>query len=310
MSKLTKILSWIIIAIILVSIVLIIYGGHKILGLVILLVSILSINLQLLWKKKYNGKELEIDEIIQLKELESALENKELTIYIQPIYNYKKQKIVGGETLVRWIKDNEIVPTQAYIEIAEKTGFIVELDSYVFEETCKRIKELKKDGIKTDIITVNMSRNTVNQEDTISKYESILKKYGVSKDEIEIEISEREMEADSNFNDNVNELSKHFSIAIDDFGTGSSAILLLSNKNIKTVKIAREFVINQTKSGKTLLENIIRMIDDADFPIIAEGIETKKQRDYIQEKGCLMGQGFYFAKPMNFDSFLELLKNQ
>ena len=252
----------------------------------------------------------------QLKEkkilynLVKALKNNEFEVYYQPKYDFKEKKIVGSEALSRLRQNGEIVPAKEFIDIAEKYGFTTYLDKYVLKEVCKRINELKKDNVKFDVISVNVSRNTLSQKQMIEYYEAVLKRYNIKKSEIEFEVTERNENGYVSLVDKIHELSKKFNISIDDFGIGSSSLSMLMERNIKTVKIDRQFIVDKSENGRKLLNNIIKLVKELGFNIVAEGVETLEQQEYLKSKGCNVIQGYYFSKPLTFNEYKEILRSE
>ena len=252
----------------------------------------------------------QINEYKILDDLFLSLKNNEFDVYYQPKYDFKIKKIVGSEALIRLKKNGKIVPAKEFIDIAEKYGFTTLLDKYVLKEVCKKIKELKSKKIDFNTISVNVSRNTLCDHSMIDYYSKVLKQYGVKKDEIELEITERDNTNNSELNNIIHELCKKFNVSIDDFGIGSSSLSMLLEKRIKTIKIDREFVIDESKEGKKILSSIIKLANDLDFEIIAEGVETSAQYEYLKKKGCNVIQGYYYSKPLPFNDYLKLLKGE
>ena len=104
-------------------------------------------------------------------------------------------------------------------------------------------------------------------------------------------------------------LNKKLYVSIDDFGVGNSSISMLMENNIKTVKIDRQFIIDETESGRKLLNNIIKLIKELGFEMVAEGVETLEQQEYLKSRGCNIIQGYYFSKPLSFDEYKTILKD-
>lgn len=248
-----------------------------------------------------------LNEKKELDNLVKALKNNEFEIFYQPKYDYKEKKIVGSEALARLIQNGKTIPAKDFINIAEKYNFTVYLDRYVLKEVCKRINELKKDNIPFNRISINISRNTLGQPKMIEYYENMLKKYNIDKDDVEFEVTERTDNGSNSLEDKIHTLSKKFNVSIDDFGIGNSSLSMLMEDNITTVKIDRQFIVDETENGRKLLNNIIKLVKELHFDIIIEGVETKEQQEYLKSKGCNVIQGFYFSKPLSFDEYKEIL---
>ena len=257
----------------------------------------------------YNASEFEsqLKEKMILNELIYALKHKQFEVYYQPKFDYKINDIVGSEALVRLKKDSELVPAKNFIDVAEKHGFTVFLDKYVLKEVCKKIQELKKKKIEFGIISVNVSRNTLCEEDMMDYYSKMLDDYGVKKCDIELEITERDSNNNDDLNVRVHKLSRKFNVSIDDFGIGKSSLSMLSENNIRTIKIDRKFIVDESENGKKILNNIIKLAKELEFEVVAEGVETKEQYDYLKSKGCNIIQGYYYSKPLCYEDYEKLL---
>lgn len=242
-----------------------------------------------------------------LDSLVKSLKNNEFEVYYQPKYNFKEKKIVGSEALARLIHDGEVVPAKEFIDVAEKYGFTTYLDKYVLKEVCKKIGKLKEDRIEFGSISVNVSRNTLCEKNMIEYYESVLDKYDVKKKDIEFEVTERNESSYASSSAKIKELCKKFNVSVDDFGVGNSSLAMLMENRIKTVKIDRQFVIDETESGRKLLNNIIKLIKELEYEMVAEGVETIEQQEYLKSRGCNVIQGYLFSKPLSFEEYKKIL---
>ena len=255
--------------------------------------------------------EKQIKESRILDSLVKALKKEEFDVYFQPKYNYKLKKIIGSEALVRLIQNGKVTPAKDFIDVAEKYGFTVLLDKYVLKEVCKKIRNLKKDNIDFGNISVNVSRNTLCEKSMMEYYSNTLSQYGIKKNEIELEITERDPSSyEYSIHDSIHELCKKFNVSIDDFGIGNSSLSMLTETKIKTIKIDKKFVCDNSEYGRLILNNIIKLAHDLGFQLVAEGVETEEQYDYLKSKGCNVIQGYYYSKPLSFDKFKELLKEE
>ena len=185
------------------------------------------------------------------------------------------------------------------------------LDKYVLREVCKRIKELKKNKINFNTISVNVSRNTLCEKSMIDYYSNIFKQYKIKKNEIELEITERDPHNSSyNFHETIHQLCKRFNVSIDDFGIGNSSLSMLTENNIKTIKIDRKFVTDNSKAGRKILDSIIKLAHDLGFSLVAEGVETEEQYNYLKNKKCDIIQGYYYFKPLPFEEYKKVLMEE
>lgn len=273
-----------------------------------------------MYQAKYDGKNRyviyhEYDDVLLRNknielEMNSALEEGQFKIFLQPKINVVTSKLSGAEALSRWEHpvDGLRMPG-VYIPLFEKNGFISKLDMNMFEEVCK-LKELWKqrnDAYAEIPISVNTSRLHLYDEGFADKLESIADKYGIPHNELEIEITEGIFVKDQkeliNSIEKVKE--KGFLVSIDDFGSGFSSLNILKDLKVHTIKIDREFLneIATTSQGKTIVKSIISMCLDLKMDVVTEGVETKEQVDFITRCGCQVAQGYYYSKPLCISDF-------
>lgn len=263
-------------------------------------------------KNKYtiyqaNDKTLEINRNIEA-EMEDALKNGEFQVYFQPKVNMVSSKLCGAEALSRWVHPTDGVREPiTYIPLFEKNGFIAELDMYIYEEVC-RLKAAWAGEVYEHIpISVNMSRLHLYNKHFVDDLVQIASKYNIPTTELEIEITENTFIKDNAELINVIDIlqSHGFTVSIDDFGSGYSALNLLKDLSVNTVKIDKEFlqVSSETFRGRKVLRNVIALCRDLKIDVVTEGIETQEQVDFITRSGCPIGQGFYYSRPIPADEF-------
>jgi diguanylate cyclase (GGDEF)-like protein len=271
-----------------------------------------------MYRAKKNGKNQFIifnsmeEEVLERKTIEEemhlALVNGEFVIYLQPKMNMLTSKLIGAEALVRWThpKDGVRFPDK-FIPIFENTGFIVELDLYVFEEVCKLKKKWNSDIYENMVISVNMSRLHFFRDDFVDKLVSITKKYDVRPTELEIEITENIfLKNGKEILKTVNKLKQAgFFISVDDFGSGFSSLNMLKDIPADILKIDRGFlqISENDEKSKTVIKNVITMGKDLKLQLIAEGVETMDQILFLTSCGCELAQGYYYSKPLPIDAF-------
>ncbi len=240
--------------------------------------------------------------------MQNALKRREFFPYIQPKVSLSTGEPTGGEVLVRWISQDEMISPGTFIPVMESNGFIASLDLYMFEETCKVWRMLIKTRVKTiKTLSVNLSRLTLLQPNLTESLQAILTRYDLQPHMIELEVTESAFIGNKKFiNDKIKSLSAlGFLIAIDDFGTNYSTLISLLEIDAHTVKFDREFINSLiTQKGKTFVASMIITFQNANFHIVFEGIETKEQHDIIADFGCDTAQGFYYAKPLPLEDFL------
>ncbi|SHH94566.1 diguanylate cyclase (GGDEF) domain-containing protein [Clostridium collagenovorans DSM 3089] len=253
--------------------------------------------------------------ILNEREIENtmhlALKNKEFIPYFQPQYDLQSGKVVGVEALIRWITPEKgLVPPNDFIPIFEKNGFIIELDKYVLEEVCKIIKSWIDRGIEPIMVSINMSRLHLHNINFIDNFEEIIKKYDVPARLIELEITESAVfDNIAIFNDIIDKLKKiGFVISMDDFGSGYSSLNLLKDVTMDILKLDRDFFNKSyaTERDKIVVTSIVEMAKQLNMKVVAEGVETEGQVDFLKDINCHMAQGYYFARPMPTEEFEKL----
>ena len=253
---------------------------------------------------------LMIENRILLDKLEKALKENKLSIYFQAKYDVKTKKIIGSEALLRWQDDDgSFISPQRFIPSAEETGLVTKIDSYVLNQVCSILASLKKEGLNPGMVSINVSRNKLGEKDMVKEYETVLKKYKISKKEIELEITEGTVLSENQLVHTSIEtlIHENFGILIDDFGTRYSSISMLKSLQMKGIKIDRAFVMDETKKGKEILKYVVTLAKGLNLETIAEGVEEESQYKYLKELGCDGIQGYYFSKPMPLNEYRELL---
>ena len=276
-------------------------------------------------KKQIKGTALSnyavYDDVIRLKmreqaeienEMEKALANREFEMFLQPQIDIKTGKICGAEALVRWRHPVKgiLVPAH-FMSLFEDNGFITKLDIFMWEEACKYIVSLQERGIMLPI-SVNVSRRHIGETDIVDMLTDMVKKYGFENKYLEVEITENLfMEDVSELFADMGELKKRgFKILMDDFGSGYSSLNMLRTAPIDTMKIDRFFLdeIMSTERGKIIVESSVRMAKMIGLEVIAEGVETKEQLDFLNSIDCDIAQGYYYSRPIPVPEFEKFVK--
>lgn len=265
----------------------------------------------------YDGKIREIS--LREKDFENAmpqaLKNREFECYLQPKYGTNSREILGAEALIRWnSKEFGFVCPGDFIPLAEKNGFVVELDFFILEEVCIMLRRWLDNGKKPIVISVNQSRLHINDDDYIWRLREIVDKYEIPYEYIELELTESVFTEDADrmiaIMQKLHEIG--FKLSIDDFGSGYSSLNLLKDIPADVLKIDREFfngTVN-SKKGRAVISSVVDMAKNLEMNVISEGVETQDQIDFLQEIDCNMVQGFYFSKPMKLKDFDELWEKQ
>ncbi len=254
-------------------------------------------------------KEMETNRTLE-SEMEDALRNSQFQAFLQPKVNMLNSKLVGAEALTRWIhpKDGMRSPAQ-FIPLFEKNGFITRLDLYIFEELCRIKNSWKGTPLEHLKVSANMSRLHLYQKNFPTLLQSIADKYEIPTNELEIEITESIFFKDTTELINIVETLKalDFSVSIDDFGSGYSALNMLKDIPVETIKLDRKFLqlSSNTYKGQKVIKNIIIMCKELKLDLIAEGVETKEQLEFLTSCGCEVAQGFYYSPPIPKDDFVK-----
>ncbi len=238
-----------------------------------------------------------------------SLKDREFQIFVQPKVELTTGKIIGGEALVRWIKNDEIIPPADFIGAMEKNGFITAVDRHVWELACKWQASLIQRGLKPYPISVNVSRIDQYFMDIPNQFIYLIQKYNISPELIEIEITESAYAENAEaLNESLRRLREYgFRVLLDDFGTGYSTLHMLQDCEVDVLKLDRSFLFPKSESKTTdLLQFISNMSRSMNLEMIAEGVETKQQCDVLHSIGCVYGQGFYFYRPMPLEEFEKI----
>ena len=251
-----------------------------------------------------------------LIEMEDALKHGQFNVHFQPKYNIQGDEpvLASAEVLARWNHPylGPISPG-IFIPLFEDNGLIHLLDRFVWEEAIRFVGEWKKQGISVPV-SINVSRMDLYNRNLIEEIDGFLEENGLERSDLHLEITE------SSYSDDVDQIMEvvnnlhdvGYTIEMDDFGTGYSSLGMLADAPIDVLKMDMRFVQNLGSDRQDIL---VKMILDIagfmDLTVVAEGVETKEQVDFLKEYGCDIIQGYYFSKPLPAEEFEELLrKNQ
>ncbi len=244
--------------------------------------------------------------------IHKALENEQFSLVYQPQINLKTGDIVGVEALLRWEhpEHGNISPSE-FIPFAEESGLIVKIGEWVLETALKELKGWRDAGLPEIRMSINMSARHIAEKNFVQSIRTILRRHELPGDALEIEITENAIMDD--MDDIVRKLKQladmDVTIAIDDFGTGYSSLSYLHKLPIQTLKIDRTFLKESryAKDDHTIVNTIVAMAKGLHLNVIAEGVETRSQLDYLREIECNEAQGFLFGKPLTPDIISQLL---
>ena len=248
-----------------------------------------------------------------VKNMKEALESGQFIIYLQPKYDMRDCSIIGAEALARWMhpKDGLISPGD-FIPLFERNGFILQLDEYIWELACKTLREWLDKGYQPVPLSVNVSRLHLYDTDFCDKLLALINKYDLPPELLELEITE------SAYTENPQTLygimdrlqEAGFLFSMDDFGSGYSSLNILKDIPVNLVKIDLNFLQQARRGidvGRDILKGTIQLIHNIDLPVIAEGVESAEQAQFLLNAGCVHAQGYYYAKPMPIADFESLM---
>lgn len=244
-------------------------------------------------------------------EMHRALEEKHFEVWFQPQYNHVSGKRIGAEALVRWRHPEKgLISPADFIPIFERNGFIYELDKFVWKTVCGYLRRWTDEEKYPLPVSVNVSRYDMYQPDFYDFITGLMEKYRLPMDMLCLEVTESAFSVSAEqIIQVVRDLrSVGFTVEIDDFGSGYSSLNILKDVPAGVLKLDMHFLAgaNTSQRGGRILESIIRMARWLDMPVIAEGVETKAQADYLCTLGCERIQGYLYARPMPAAEFEKL----
>ena len=261
-----------------------------------------------------NSLEKQIQKEIEIKNaIPKALENNEFKLFFQPKIN-KYGRTVSCEALIRWQKpDGKIISPGEFIEIAEKSGLIVDIGKWVIKESFATLNEWQKDENLKDIsLAFNISFEQIKDNNFIKDFNAFVYEYKPPLSKVEVEFTESVFLENSDTIDSIIEFfhKKGIKINLDDFGTGYSSIAFLKKFDIDIIKIDKTFIDDVLNSkGKKYVKAIVDMAKALDKTLVAEGVETKEQFEVLKQMDIDMYQGYLFAKPLPKKEFIEFVKS-
>ena len=247
------------------------------------------------------------------EELEIALAEKQFVVYFQPQCNHTNGMLVGAEALARWMHPVRGLQSPAsFIPAMEESRTIARLDQFVFEEICRFQRQRLDDGATLVPISMNVSKVDLSEEGFLSRLEQIRRRYELPTKYIRIEITESftasAVEQVSAAVKQLHELG--YLVEMDDFGSGLSSLNVLKDIEFDIIKLDMSFLAGTVGGrGGAILSSVIRMAQWLGTPVIAEGVETKEQADYMRSIGCSFVQGFLYSKPLPEEQFLRCLRD-
>jgi len=253
------------------------------------------------------------DEVKMNDEIRKGLKNHEFFLYYQPIFHLKSEEMVGAEALIRWNHPElGLITADRFLDIAKKTGLIVELGEYVFREAIMQRKQWNELGFKNFKITVNLSLKEMQVDTFIAKLETLFEDHSVNPKDFNLDI--KEASAMFNIDKTIMDFKLFkdlgLSLSLDNFGAGYSSLKHLQTLPLSSVKIDRSLIFDLATNldHQITVKSLIGLIHGFGFEVIAEGVETSKELLLLREYACDNAQGYLYSKPLPAIEFGELLK--
>ncbi len=265
---------------------------------------------------QYFSQELQdavFDQLEMEDEMRHAIENEEFTLFFQPKISLATNKITGMEALVRWIHPEKgLIPPDRFIPLAEESGLIIPLGEWILQTACRETADWVKRYDDSLVVAVNLSAKQFKADNLLETIQKTLHDYRLDPKNIELEITESCVMEDvegalqtmKDFREN------HLKLAIDDFGTGYSSLGYLKQFPMSTLKIDRSFVMDLTTDSDdaAIVEVVILLAEKLGLEVVAEGVETEAQLEFLRLQGCQYVQGYLLSRPLPAEEFEQFLK--
>jgi len=253
------------------------------------------------------------NELKMNEEIIKGLKNKEFLLYYQPIFNLNKEEMIGAEALIRWNHpDHGLIAPDKFLEVAEKTGLIVDIGEYVFREAMKQRKLWDELGFKKFRITLNLSLREMQVDQLIKKIDTLFDEYAVDPLDFNLDISEEDAMENIEKTQRDFQLFKELglSVSLDHFGAGYSSLKHLQTLPITMLKIDRSLIFDLASNmdHQVAVKAIIAMAHSLGYEVVGEGVETSKESKILHSLACDYAQGYLFSRPLPVFEFQELLR--
>jgi len=245
--------------------------------------------------------------------LRKAIKNDEFVIHYQPQVDANNSKIIGMEALVRWQGSNGLIPPDRFIPLARETGLIVELDKLVIKKAMHEFSLWKKKKLNPGTLALNLEIQLLQDEDFINYLKKTLIETNLHSQCLEFEVTEGQIMINPESAISIlNKLTNMgIELAIDDFGTGYSSLSYLKKLPLDKLKIDKSFVqdVTEDEEDAGIVKAVIALAKSLNLSVIAEGVETEEQKEFLVENGCAHIQGYYYSKPIPADEIEKMLSN-
>lgn len=246
--------------------------------------------------------------------LRKALERNELKIVYQPQIDVTTREIIGVEALIRWQHPEwGMISPAEFIPLAEETGLINPIGEWILYEACLQNKAWQNEGRPPIKMAVNISSRQFQRCDFINTVKKVIEETHINPNDLEFELTESIIQDSKHAISTMHELKNMgIQLSIDDFGTGYSSLSYLKTFPIDTLKIDQAFTKNIFTDSKdaSLVHTIINMAHNLNLRVIAEGVETQEQFQFLQKRNCNEAQGYYFSRPVSAGEIAQILKEQ
>ncbi|HEU5337989.1 MAG TPA: EAL domain-containing protein, partial [Sulfuricaulis sp.] len=246
--------------------------------------------------------------------LRQAIEKQELVLHYQPLVDMNTGRVHGMEALLRWQHPEfGLIPPLEFIPLAEDTGLIVPIGEWVLKTACAQIKAWRNTGFPALQVAVNLSSKQLRDKNLVNVVKQTLKEAGIEARYLDLELTEsvlmQDMELAAGILKELKAVGVSFSL--DDFGTGYSSLGYLKRFPIDYLKIDRSFIrdITTDPAGAGLVQAIIAMAKVLNIKVVAEGVETYEQLEFLRQHDCDISQGYYCSPPINAETFTDLLRD-
>lgn len=246
------------------------------------------------------------------RDIVRALQEKEFIPYFQPQYNIYSNEVVGAELLARWKHSKlGILLPEVFVPILEDAGCILDLDIIMLEEACRQLKAWLKEELLPVPLSLNFSMLNLHRRDFVRRVQNIVEQYDISPALISLEFKNSAVFANM---EKATEIFKEFKklgfkLSVDGFGTGDASFCVLEQIAVRNLKLDRALIsrIESNEKSQILIQHIIKLSQELGLVVIAEGVETKEQMEFLQAAGCKFAQGFLFEKPCSMAEFEALI---
>lgn len=247
-------------------------------------------------------------------ELQAAIREDKLALYHQPQIDLHKGNVSGSEALLRWLHPEQgFISPELFVSIAENTGLINELTRWVIDKAFRQVMILREKNHLGHTVSINISGKDIVLPNFLAYVKQKMSEFNIPRDVIIFELTESVMVSDyETLNGLMVSLRKiGINLSIDDYGSGYSSLTYISQLKFDELKIDKAFILDLDRSSRnlTIVKTTIEMAKHLNLVVVAEGVESKSIENKLIAHGCDIGQGYYYAKPMNFDEYLEWIEN-